>query len=120
VIAAPVHDEEDRLEVRNAMKADAGNLAYLINLSGEGIPEYLWTRRAEAGESPLDVGARRAARDEGNFSDTHARVCVEEGTLLGMMLSYPQPDPCETGEVSDYPDVVRPLVPLEAKAPGSW
>jgi len=117
---SPSFDREDHLEIRDAVKADAKDLAYLINLAGEGIPEYLWRGMVEASETPLEVGARRAAREEGSFSYTNARVCVESDVLLGMILSYRQPDPYEPGDLSDYPDVVRPLLVLEAQAPGSW
>ena len=108
------------MEIRNAAKENARELAYLINLAGEGIPEYLWTGMIEANESALDVGARRAARAEGNFSYTHARIGVENNVTLGMILSYRQPDPYETGPLPEYPDLVRPLIELEARAPGSW
>jgi ribosomal protein S18 acetylase RimI-like enzyme len=108
------------LEIRNATKEDARDLAYLINLAGEGIPEYLWERMIEANESPLDVGARRAAREEGAFSCTNARVCVEKDILLGTILSYRQPDPYRIGNLSEYSDIIRPLVQLESQAPGSW
>lgn len=108
------------MHIQNALKAHAGDLAYLINLAGEGIPEYLWQRMAESGEAPLEVGARRAARDEGNFSYLNARICVEHGALLGMSLCYRLPNCCEASEVSDYPDIVQPLVQLEARVPGSF
>jgi len=108
------------LEIRNAAKEHAGELAYLINLAGEGIPEYLWKGMIEADESALDVGARRAARAEGSFSYTNARICMENNVTLGMILSYRQPDPYETGSLSEYPHLVRPLIELEARAPGSW
>jgi len=108
------------LEIRDARKADARDLAYLINLAGEGIPEYLWAAMARAGESAIDVGAGRAARTEGSFSYTNARVCAEAGSLLGMILSYRQSDPYEIGDLAGYPEVVRPLIALEAQAPGSW
>ena len=108
------------MEIRNASPTDASQLAYLINLAGEGIPEYLWRGMVEAGESPLEVGARRAARSEGGFSYTNARVCVEHDEMFGMLLAYRQPDPFELGGIADYPEVVRPLVMLEAQAPGSW
>ena len=45
------------MNIRNATKEDAGALAYLINLAGEGIPEYFWKTMAAEGESPLVVGA---------------------------------------------------------------
>ena len=108
------------MEIRNAAKENARELAYLTNLAGEGIPEYLWKRMIEANESTLDVGARRVAREEGNFSYTNARVCLENNVLLGMILSYRQPDPYEIQHLFEYPDVVQPLMELEARAPGSW
>ncbi len=108
------------MEIRDAEKADSGELSYLINLAGEGIPEYLWSRMVVGAGTPMAVGARRAAREDGNFSYRNARVCIENDALLGMILAYQQPDPYEPGDLSDYPDVVRPLVALEAQAPGSW
>lgn len=108
------------MEITKASRENAGDLAYLINLAGEGIPAYLWQGMVEGDESALEVGARRAARDEGGFSYTNARICVADGALLGMILSYRQPDPYQTGDLSEYPDLVRPLVELEARAPGSW
>ena len=108
------------MEIRDAVKKDAQDLAYLINLAGEGIPEYLWKGMVEAHESPLDVGAKRAAREEGGFSYINARICEENNTLLGMIISYRQPDPYDIGDLSEYPDIVRPLVELEAQAAGSW
>ena len=108
------------MEITKASRENAGDLAYLINLAGEGIPAYLWQGMVEGDESALEVGARRAARDEGGFSYTNARICVADGALLGMILSYRQPDPYQTGDLSQYPDLVRPLVELEARAPGSW
>ncbi len=108
------------LIVRDAEEAEARDIAYLLNLAGEGIPEYLWRGGVKGKESPLDVGTRRAAREEGVFSYTRARVCTADNRLVGMVLSYRQPDPYGVGDLSEYPEVVRPLVELEAQAPGSW
>ena len=113
-------NREESLEIRDALESDSGDLAFLVNLAGDGIPAYLWKDKVEGDESPLDVGARRAAREDGSFSYRNARACVENDVLLGMMLSYRQPDPYEIGDLSELPDVVRPLVELEAGAPGSW
>ena len=108
------------MEIRKATRESARDLAYLINLAGEGIPEYLWRGMIEGDETAMDVGARRAARDEGGFSYINAKVCVTDDALLGMILSYRQPDPYQTGPLAELPEVVRPLVTLEARAPGSW
>ena len=37
-----------------------------------------------------------------------------------MIIAYRQPDPYDLSDIDDYPAVVRPLVELEAKVPGSW
>jgi len=108
------------MEIIDASKENSKDLAFLLNLAGEGIPAYLWEAMAEGGESPFEVGARRAAREDGSFSYTNARICVENEKLLGMIVSYRQPDPYELGELSEYPEILRPLVELEARAPGSW
>ncbi len=106
--------------IKDADREDAVDLAKLINLAGEGIPEYLWKDMAEKGESPWDVGAKRAAREEGGFSYKNARVCVADNILIGMIMSYRQDNPYHFGNINDFPRIVRPLIELESKAPGSW
>lgn len=108
------------MRLRDAVRADARDLAYLINLAGEGLPEYLWGLMAEGGESPLEVGMHRAARQEGGFSYRHARVCIDRGRLVGMLLAYRLPDSCDLEDLDDCPAVVEPLMRLEARVPGSW
>ena len=108
------------MKIIDAGKEHATDLAYLINLAGEGIPEYLWQDLAEQNESPLEVGAKRAARESGSFSYLNAKVCVENGDVCGMIISYRQPDPYELSNLEDYPEIVRPMVKLEAEVPGSW
>jgi len=103
-----------------AEKHQAPELAYLINLAGEGIPEFLWSSMIEGDVSAMDVGAMRAAREEGGFSYRNARVCLHDAKPSGMIISYRQPEVYDLGDLDEYPAVVRPLVELEAKAPGSW
>ena len=108
------------MKIRAATRDDAEHLAFLINLAGEGLPEFLWRRMAHEGQEPLVVGAHRAARNAGAFSFRNAAVLEIDGSVAGMLLSYPLPDPYEIGELDDYPAPVRPLVELESEAPGSW
>jgi len=103
-----------------AGKEHATDLAYLINLAGEGIPAYLWRELAKENESPLEVGAMRAARENGSFNYLNAKVCVEKGAVCGMIVSYRQPDPYDLSSIEDYPEIVQPMVKLEAEVPGSW
>lgn len=105
---------------RDAVPDDALALALLIDRAGEGIPTYLWGGAADPGETPLDVGRRRAARDTGGFSYTNAVVREADGQVAAMLLGYRQPDPYETGDLEGLPAFLRPMVELEALAPGSW
>ena len=106
--------------IRNATVNDAEHLAFLINLAGEGLPMFLWRQMAEPRQDPLSVGASRAAREEGSFSYRNARVLVIDGAVAGMLLSYRLPDSVAAVKPDDSPDVIRPLLELEARAPGSW
>lgn len=109
------------MNIRNARPDDAPALARLIDIAGEGLPSWLWSRSAEPGQTAEQVGCERAAREEGGFSYRNARICVDtSGHIIGMLLSYRQPDPYELPDLAELPAVVRPLVELEAAAPGTW
>ncbi len=108
------------MNIRDATTDDVKQLAFLINLAGEGLPEFQWRKMATKGQDPLVVGALRAEREEGFFSYRHARIVEINGQIAGMLLSYLLPDPYDIGELDSYPAVVKPLVELEAKVPGSW
>lgn len=108
------------MKIETATVQDAEDLAYLINIAGEGIPEYLWTDMAEGDETPMSVGARRAAREEGGFSYRNAKVCRVAGEVAAMIISYQQDNPVSLENLHELPEVVRPMIVLEAKAPGSW
>jgi ribosomal protein S18 acetylase RimI-like enzyme len=106
--------------VRPARKTDAAALAILVDIAGEGMPSYMWSRMREAGQSAFEVGRARAAREEGGFSYRNATVAEIEGDLAACLVDYRLDDPYDTGDLSELPEMVRPLVELEAKAPGSW
>ena len=108
------------MNIKSAVKENATELAYLLNLAGEGIPKYLWSEIAENGQDPMDVGRMRALREEGGFSYKNARIYIENGSLQGMIVSYKQPDQHSLESIEEYPKVVKPLVLLEAEAPGTW
>lgn len=110
--------------IRPARREDARHLAALINIAGEGIPRWRWSRAAPNTASAeadwLAVGIERAQSDEGSFSWRHAWVVEQSGDVAAMLLGYVQPDSDPSDELAQLPDVVRPLVELEALAPGSW
>lgn len=106
--------------LRKARPEDSPKLAELMNIAGHGIPAYLWGEMAASNEDVMAFGARRVARTEGDFSYTNAHVAVYQDVIVGMLLGYKLPDPYELGSLEEVPAAVRPLVQLEALAPGSW
>jgi ribosomal protein S18 acetylase RimI-like enzyme len=104
---------------RPATKQDAHALAELVNYAGEGLPLYLWTKLAKAGEDPWDVGRARAAREEGAFSYRNATVLEEGGECAGCLIGYEildLPKPVS----ADTPPIFLPFQELENLAPGTW
>ena len=105
---------------RAATKADAAALAVLVDIAGEGLPAYLWSTLKAPGQSILEVGRERAARETGGFSYRNAVVAEVDGEIAACLVGYRLDDPYELGNLNEIPELVRPLVLLEAKAPGSW
>jgi ribosomal protein S18 acetylase RimI-like enzyme len=105
---------------RPAAKADASALAVLVDIAGEGLPAQLWSTLKAPGQSILEVGRERAAREEGGFSYRNAIVAEAGGEIAACLVGYRLDDPYDLGNLAEVPQLVRPLVLLEAKAPGSW
>jgi ribosomal protein S18 acetylase RimI-like enzyme len=106
--------------IREAKPADAVDLARLVNLAGEHLPEHLWRNQALAGQGALDVGCDRAGRETGAFSYRNAVIAEVDDQVAGMVLSYRLPEPYPLDDLLAQPEPVRPLIELEAMVPGSW
>ncbi len=105
---------------RPAAKADAASLAVLVDVAGDGLPAYLWSTLKAPGQSILELGRERAQREEGGFSYRNAIVAEMNGEIAAALIGYRLDDPYDLGDLGEVPEIVRPLVKLEAKAPGSW
>jgi ribosomal protein S18 acetylase RimI-like enzyme len=105
---------------RAATKADAAALAVLVDIAGEGLPAYLWSTLKAPGQSILEVGRERAQREEGGFSYRNAIIAEVDGDIAATLIGYRLDDAYELGDLGEVPEIARPLVRLEAKAPGSW
>lgn len=110
------------LILRQARKEDASVLANLINIAGEGIPEYFWQMSACKNKSAMDIGVERASRDEGGFSYRNAVVASIGDRVAGMILMYPlsYPTESEIKQLEELPEVIRPMVKLEYMVPGTF
>lgn len=98
---------------------DATALAELVDMAGEGLPSYLWARTAQEGETALDVGRRRAQREEGSFSYRNAVVADEGDGAFATLIGYPLPEVPEP-IADDMPPMFVPLQELENVACGTW
>ena len=106
---------------RPATKADAAVLAVLVDIAGEGMPSFMWSTLKVPGQSVLEFGRERAQRETGGFSYKNTVIAEIGGEIAAALVGYRLDDPYDLeGSLTETPDIVRPLVRLEAKAPGSW
>jgi ribosomal protein S18 acetylase RimI-like enzyme len=101
------------VEFRSAQRTDARDIARLFQISSEGASDYIWSQIAEPGEPLLDVGARRYARDDVDFSWQNCLIAEAEGQVIGMMHSYvmrhdPNAEPSTDPVLAPYADMEVP------------
>lgn len=107
--------------IRPAIKADAAEIALLVNIAVHGNVSQGWanSKQANGTYDPLEVGRLEMLKDDTEFSWKSAYMAEVDGEVAGMLLGYRkldirQPVPPETW---------APMVPieqLEAEAEGLW
>ncbi len=70
--------------------------------------------------SVLEVGRKRAMREEGGFSYRNAWIAERDGAVAGALVGYRLDDEIDLSGIADVPAAFQPLMELEAEAPGSW
>ena len=105
---------------RPATQADVSALAVLVDIAGEGLASYMWQGLATPGQSAIEIGRERARREEGGFSYRNATVAEIDGEVAAGLVGYRLDDPYDLGGFDAMPELVQPLLRLEAQAPGSW
>lgn len=117
---------------RAARRGDCRRIAELFSISSGGVANYVWSTLDDSGLPALEVGARRYAAEDTDFSYRNCVVVELDGEVVGMMISYPmegdsaQPPPAEgaaaEGRAAPEPapdaDVLAPYRELEA--PGTF
>lgn len=76
------------LSIRPALERDCRDIARLFLIGSEGLAELIWTRERGAGESVIDVGARRCARRNVSFSYESCVLAEAEGRTVGLLHAY--------------------------------
>lgn len=108
------------LTIRPARITDASDLAVLVDIAGEGAPNYMWSLLAAPSQSTLEIGRERARREGGGFSYRNAIIAETNGEIAASLIGYRLDDPYDLTGLDELPELVRPLLRLEAQAPGSW
>ena len=104
---------------RPATREDAGKIAELFAIASGGVAKYVWGTLAPRypGLTPLEIGERRYAREEGAFSYKNCTVAELGGEVIGMLHAFPmEVEPEETDGSVD--PVLEPYARLEV--PGSY
>ncbi len=99
------------LTIRAARRDDSAAIAELFLISSDGLAEYIWGKVAGPGESPLQTGARRYARDGVAFSYRNCLMAEVGEEIAGMAHSFPM-DADPAAEPESDP-VLRPYAELE-------
>jgi ribosomal protein S18 acetylase RimI-like enzyme len=99
---------------RAATKEDRYELARLFRIASGGVADYMWSRVAPKypGLTPLEIGARRYAREEGNFSYKNCVVAEQGGAVIGMLFTFPIEDGREADDEPADP-ILKPYEELE-------
>lgn len=108
-----------RFTVRSAAPDDAPVIASLINMSGQGVPLYSWTKAAGRHGDAMEIGSDRVRREHGNLSYRNVKVAEAGGKVVGMVLAYSTPN-AGHNDLTGVPDYLRPFVRLESKAAQSF
>jgi ribosomal protein S18 acetylase RimI-like enzyme len=95
-------------------------LPVLVDIAGEGMPADMWRGLAAPGQSAVEIGRARARRKQGGFSYKNATIAEIGDEVAASPVGYCLADPYDLGDLDEVPEGVRPLLKLEAQAPGSW
>lgn len=99
--------------LRPARRSDSRAIARLFLMSSDGLAQYIWSRLAtDDNEQPIDIGARRYARDGVAFSWQNCLVAERGGAVVGMMHAFAMEAPAPDAAPESDP-VLRPYSELE-------
>lgn len=82
-------------------------------IASDGLAEYIWSRIDAPGLSLLEIGERRYARENTAFSYQNCLVAEKDGTVIGMVHSFPMHKPAADSGSGDIDPVLAPYNELE-------
>ena len=109
------------ITIRPATKADASEVALLVNIATHGGIRGGWEydERAKGTYDPLEVGRLDMMDETSELNWRNASMAEVDGEVAGMLLGYPEPD-----DMGPFPSNLMgflvPIVELEWLAGGNW
>ena len=79
----------DNVIFRPAHKSDSRKIAELYRISSDGLAEYIWSALAESSEAILEVGMRRYARENTQYSYQNCIIAELDQQVVGMLAAFP-------------------------------
>ncbi len=107
--------------MRAATKADAAEIALLVNIATHGGTAAGWGADEAASETydPAEIGRIEMLRDDTSFNWRNATMAESDGEVVGLLLGYrkgPEPQALPPG----LPPFMVPILELEESAADSW
>jgi ribosomal protein S18 acetylase RimI-like enzyme len=104
-------------------REEADKLIDIINQSGEGMPNYIWSLLAQAEKgrvSANDIARKRILAEHGPFNFTNYNAIKDGDELVGVCGSYLIQSPHALEDFLLDPDVVWPIPVLQSRARDTW
>jgi len=101
------------ITIRQAAREDCARIARLYMIASDGVAEYIWSRVDDPDSSLLEIGERRYAREGAALSYQNCLVAENDGSVVGMMLSYPMVGRDSDDGFSEPDPVLAPYAELE-------
>lgn len=105
--------------LRRATSHDAGLVAELVNMAGDGLPLYFWGKLTRNGQSAWEVGRERVGRAIEGFAEREIIIHEAEGSLAACLMGRPMGSaPAPPGD--EAVGILAPLLELQNMVPGAW
>lgn len=101
------------ITIRQATREDCARIARLFMIASDGVAEYIWSRINAPDLSLLEIGIRRYAREGTAFSYQNCLVAEKNGSVVGMIHSFPMHKQDDMDSTSEVDQVLAPYSALE-------
>lgn len=109
------------IAIRPATKADASEVALLVNVATHGGIGMGWAhdKRAKGTYDPIEVGRLDMLDESDGLNWRNASIAESDGEVVGLLLGYPEPE-IMPPMPEDLPNFLVPIVELEWLSAGHW